>query len=857
VELTDGSGLAALVLAEAPGVAIVVFDRGLRVRLVGGDALGVDLDGRDELVGRRVRDVLPAQLALAATPHCRSALVGRESTCAVGSPDGLTALVLQTKPLRSETGEIIAGIAVVRDVSPAEGSPDAIVAEIVTAGRSDPLRFQPPALHAETVARHTLLVRVETAGAQAVLMTAPAGFGKTTAAAQMAAAAPRSAWITLEERHDDPSVLAGTILAAVASIEGVRPLAAGASGTTGLELLTGALSDCPTRFVLVLDDAHHLHTRGALDVVAGVMESVPRGSLLVIASQTELDLRHGALVAGRSLLQLRAADLAMSAAECAALVAGRGVDISTEDVAALVRRTDGWPVGVSLLTAAMAEKGAAARPDDIGGWEPSVAAYLRDAVLESLPEDSRKFLLGSSLIEELSGPLCDAAMGRGGSGRILRRLAGGNVPMTAVDQRGREYRLNPLLREMLAQELTADDPDVAARLHLRASAWCEEHGEMERAIHHIREAGAIGRAGELVAQALPGYVFSREHPIADLVREFGPDELRREHHLALARGWDALCSGAVEATTYWAAVAEGTLARADGDAPDSVSGPLALLRAAAAAGGVAEMAHQAELAYGIEAPDSPWRPLACYLDGAAAEVMGDREHARARLREGEQLAAIGAPNLRPQILAQLSLLALSDDDPEASRELAAAADALMYEHGLEGATGSAIVEALSALGLAKDGNEARARDRLDRAAAELAAPGWMPCWMRAQTQIVLGQAHLQLGDAPVARNLERAARRAVHEGARDAPALRERLASLRATLDAFPSVSIPGSGHLTTAELRVLRYLPTHLSFRQIGERLYLSRHTVKTEAISAYRKLGVNSRSDAVRKAQELGILE
>ena len=70
-------------------------------------------------------------------------------------------------------------------------------------------------------------------------------------------------------------------------------------------------------------------------------------------------------------------------------------------------------------------------------------------------------------------------------------------------------------------------------------------------------------------------------------------------------------------------------------------------------------------------------------------------------------------------------------------------------------------------------------------------------------------------------------------------------------------MSVPGSGHLTTAELRVLRYLPTHLSFRQIGERLYLSRHTVKTEAISAYRKLGVNSRSDAVRQARELGILE
>jgi LuxR family maltose regulon positive regulatory protein len=133
----------------------------------------------------------------------------------------------------------------------------------------------------------------------------------------------------------------------------------------------------------------------------------------------------------------------------------------------------------------------------------------------------------------------------------------------------------------------------------------------------------------------------------------------------------------------------------------------------------------------------------------------------------------------------------------------------------------------------------------------------MPSWRRAQTQIVLAQVHLQLGDAPAARRLERMARRAIQDGAQDATVLRRRLTSLKATLDAFPAVSISGSGHLTTAELRVLRYLPTHLSFRQIGERLYLSRHTVKTEAISAYRKLGVNSRADAVRKAQELGILE
>jgi LuxR family transcriptional regulator, maltose regulon positive regulatory protein len=849
-ESTDDDRLAMRALEELPGVAVVVFDRALRVRLAGGDALAAGTDGPDALVGRRVRDVLPAEVALAATPHCRSALAGRESTCAVRSPDGKRAFVVQTKPLRAESDEVIAGLAIARDVSPT-------AADVVPAGGSEGLRFRAPELRAEAVPRRALLVRVETTDAPVVLMTAPAGSGKTTAAAQIAAAGPCCAWIPLEKRHNDPAVLTDTLLAATASFDGREPPGAGSADADGLEAVTEALRTCPARFVLVLDDAHQLHSRAALDIVAGAMRSVPSGSRLVIASRTELDLHHGSLVAGRALLHLRAPDLAMSAAECAALATGAGMEIPARDVEELARRADGWPAGVSLLAAALAERGAGASLGDVGGWEASIAAYLAEEVLHRQPEDVRRFLLESSVIEKLSGPACDAVLERSDSGRILRRLARGNVPMATVDERGPQYRLNPLLREMLTQELRGSDPSAVTRLHLRASDWFEQHGDMEQAIHHAREAGAIDRAAELVGRALPDYVLSRTRRIADLVGEFPAAELRREHHLALARGWDAVCSGSAEATTYWVAAAEGALTRLDARARDSATGPLALLRAAAAVGGVSDMADEAEHANRTEAPGSAWRPLACYLEGAAAELLGDRGRARTRLREAEQLASIGAPMLRPLILAQLSQVASDDDDAEGSRELAASADAVIYEHGLEDAAGGAIVEALSALDLAKDGHEAKARDRMDRASAKLAKPGWMPSWRRAQTQIVLAQAHLQLGDAPAARRLERMARRAIQEGAQDATVLRRRLTSLKATLDAFPAVSISGSGHLTTAELRVLRYLPTHLSFRQIGERLYLSRHTVKTEAISAYRKLGVNSRADAVRKAQELGILE
>ena len=115
------------------------YDRGMRVRLAGGGALGVEANAREDLVGRRVRDVLPAEIALAATPHCRSALAGRESSGSVRSPDGRTAFVLQTKPLRSEAGDVIAGLAVARDVSTAEDTPRAGVPD-----GPDASRFRPP-----------------------------------------------------------------------------------------------------------------------------------------------------------------------------------------------------------------------------------------------------------------------------------------------------------------------------------------------------------------------------------------------------------------------------------------------------------------------------------------------------------------------------------------------------------------------------------------------------------------------------------------------------------------------------------------------------------------------------------------
>jgi LuxR family maltose regulon positive regulatory protein len=549
----------------------------------------------------------------------------------------------------------------------------------------------------------------------------------------------------------------------------------------------------------------------------------------------------------------------MSAAEGAALVAAAGLDLPARDVETLVRRTDGWPAALSLLTQTLKEPGyATVDVADLGDGDRLVGRYAWDEVLAALDPATLDFLLTVSVLDRFSAPLCDAVLAARGSTRTLDRLAQGDVPLVRLDPRGEWLRLNRLLQQVLAAELRRRDPDAERRIESRASEWWEGRGDVEAAVRHARGAGSVERAAELVSRLLPKYVLAGSTPsISTLLDGFAERDLRDAPALAIAKAWESLAAGSLEATRHWHELAERAVAAADGAGPSpDVQAGLALLRATRAADGVAAMAADAALAHTAVSPGSPWRSLAAYLQGVAALLTGDAAVGRTWLREADRLATTDAPALEAVALAHLASLACDDGDLDEARVLAWKADAILHEHGLEEHPGLALVDAVAASLLAKEGNESAARDRAHTATVKLEAMASMPPWMEAHAKLLVGFAQLQLGNAAAARTLEREADEAVRSGAADATALCDRLESLQGTLDAFPAIAIPGAGHLTPAELRVLRHLPTHLSFRQIGERLYLSRHTVKTEAISTYRKLGVNSRSEAVRRAHELGLL-
>lgn len=823
----ESEPLAESVLRDLPGVAVLVFDRTLRVLRTGGDARLREQWVPDVHVGQEAVDALA--LGPDAAPELRAALAGRSGGFEMSSADGHRTFAVTVSPVRSADGAVIAGTA----IATAAGASRHQIPEVVSTRRDD-------AVQARIVARRALMLRLsEAATGRALVVTAPAGYGKTTVIAQWEQTDGRPfAWISLRPTHDDPGALSAAIRAA---------LDAAGVDATGVR----------SPYVLVLDDAHHLRSDDALQVVADAIDATPRGSQVAIASRRELPLRLGRLTAEHDLVRLTARNLAFSAAEGAALLDAAGLDIGSADTERLVHRTEGWPAALALLALRLAEPDCSvADAAAAGACDRAIAEYLQEEVLAQLSAEDLRFLLGIAPLEQFSGPLCDVVLDASGSGEILRRLKAESVPIVPLDTRDEWFRLNGLLRDELAARLARHDPGAARAIHLRASTWWAERGDVATAIEHARLAEDMERVSELVARMLPSCILAAGcGQLERVLSRFGEDELRRRPMLALARAWAGVDTGPAEACHYWAAVAESALALAP--ATDAaVPAGLTLLRAVLAGDGVAAMGMDAVRAVGLEGPGSPWTPLDRYLEGVAAELVGDRQHALHCLEEGERLASIGAPAIRARILAQLALIALDEDDGERSRSLAEHAAAIVAEHALEGRPDLAIVDAIGALTLAKAGHESGARERAARVVEALEERGVVPAWNQAQTRLVLAQARLCLGEGPAARALEREASQAVRDGAADATRLAEELESLQATLDAFPATSIPGAGHLTAAELRVLRHLPTHLSFREIGDRLFLSRHTVKTEAISTYRKLGVNSRTGAVEQARKLGIL-
>jgi LuxR family maltose regulon positive regulatory protein len=710
------------------------------------------------------------------------------------------------------------------------------------------------------VSRTPLVNRLRAAAVPVVMLTAPAGYGKTTLAAQWSERDPRPfAWVSIDETDDDAAVLLGRLGAA---LDAVRPDDGAASSSrrskdwsTELKRLANRLGSTGD-VVLVIDNAHLLRSRNATKTISTLAEHVPPGSALALIGRVGPGVPIARLRAGGKLLELRTADLALNPRESDALLRGLDAALTDDEAADLLARCEGWAAGIRLSALAARDR-AAGEPAQAmpGGDDRFLAEYFRSEFLTPLSPELLTFLRRASVLEQLTAPVCDAVLAEQGSARVLASLERTHLLIAPVDRRGEAYRAHPLFRDLLGRELAESEPELVVELHRRAADWFESHGDPESAFQHAAGAGDTDRMALIVSSiALPAYCQGRIAEVEAWLDEFD-DEARLERYPAVAvlGGWIHALRGRPAAAERWLAAAERGI-ELDGDA--SVAPAISLLHAALCRDGVERMCSDIETALAGLPPDSQWRPTALLLLGCTLVLRGQDDLADAILAAAEESAErLDATDTRIIASSERSLLASARGEHAAAEAHSLRARALAEEFRLDGYTTGALELAASARTSLRSSHWDDARSSLTSAQSLTPLLTEALPWLAVQTRLELTRAYVTLRDAEAAQVLLSE----VLELLRRRPALgvlAEQASELQAEVESMWAASERNGAGLTRAELRLLPLLATHLSFREIGARLYVSRNTVKTQAISVYRKLGVSSRSDAIDHAVRLGLV-
>ena len=377
-----------------------------------------------------------------------------------------------------------------------------------------------------------------------MLVSAPAGFGKTTLLTEWLAAGPAApaderlvAWLSLDRGDNDPASFWTYVIAAlrtVASGVGESALALLQAPRsppieTVLAALLNDLGATAGDIVLVLDDYHVVDARDVQDGMAFLLDHLPPQLHVVIAGRADPALPLARLRGRGELVEIRAAELRFTSDEAAAyLNEMMGLQLTARDVAALEGRTEGWIAALQLAALSMQGR------DDVAGFiagfagdDRYVVDYLGEEVLQRQPEDVQQFLLQTSILGRLSGPLCDAVTGQSGSKAMLAALDRGNLFLVPLDDRRRWYRYHQLFADVLHARLLDEQPDDVPDLHRRASAWYQQNGEPAEAISHALAARDFDRAADLVELAIPAMRRSRQEATVRGWLELLPDEVVR------------------------------------------------------------------------------------------------------------------------------------------------------------------------------------------------------------------------------------------------------------------------------------------------------------------------------------------
>jgi LuxR family transcriptional regulator, maltose regulon positive regulatory protein len=725
-------------------------------------------------------------------------------------------------------------------------------------------KLRHPAGRPGIVARPALINRLSSVEAPVISVVAPAGYGKTTLLAQWVEVwQPRVAWVSADHRDNDPAVLLTYLATAVDRIEPLTPavlrtLARPGNAIAVVPLLASAIGSMRQPMTLVLDDAEVITNRECIDTITELALSFPAGSRFAIASRDTLSLPAARLRAHGGIIEIGADDLAMSEREAAVLLSGAGVGVGAYDVDALVQRTEGWPTGIYL--AALAMRAGSPRAEagySVTGDDRFVGDYLRSELLDRVSRAEVTFLTRTSILDRMCGGLCDAVVGRTGSSRTLESLESRNLLVVPLDRRREWYRYHHLFRELLHAELTRREPELVARLHLGAAQWYEANAMPEAAIDHAMAAGDAGRVARLVLnQMQPVWASGRIDTVLSWM-QWLEGRSGVEHYSGVAAHAALILAllGRPGEAEGWAAAAERDPAA--GTLPDgnTMAATLAYMQALLCRRGVAQMRRDAQLAMAGFSPASPYRATMLHTEGLSHLLDGDLDRADSLLAHAFDVAtSAGAVPFLPVVLAERGIAAIMRDEWDEADAFADQALAFVQDGSLDRYWTSALVYAFVARCALHRGDLQRAREYVARAARLRPLLSSALPVVSAQTLLELARCYISLGDIGGARTVLRQAQDIFNQrpGLGDLP---RQAAELRTRVNSDPA-TMQGASSLTTAELRLLPLLPTHLTLGEIGERLNVTRNTVKTQAIAIYRKFGVSSRRAAIFRMHELGLL-
>lgn len=721
-----------------------------------------------------------------------------------------------------------------------------------------------PTLHQQAVSRSRLAKTLRESTGPLVLLSAPAGYGKTTLLVQALADHPGTvAWVTVDSADNDPLRFWTHVAAAVLG-EGpcldtiATDLGAGESERdAAIDQLLVEIEAISSPVLIVLDDLHEVFAEEILDALGRILANPPANLQVIASTRSDPALPTGRLRAQGRLTEIRASDLAFTVHE-AAEIFGDAAD--QEALQTIVKRTEGWPTAVRLLE--VASTSARTGPDllnDAALGSPDLADFLSAEALGVLRPELQHFLVETASLNDLTPTVCDTVTGRAGSLSLLRELATNQVFTVLIEPASNTYRYHQLFREFLrgkAQELPLAERQARAQ---RAADFYAEHAQASEAIRMSLEAGNDKMAVSLILEfnlpyAQSGWIVT----VFEWLNAFGRDRVAEQPELSLLLAWAFLNMkryGEIEETLGVPALADPTRDSTYG----AVGAQIQAIRSHwnRHVGDAVTSLADAEL--GLTYDDDPGSISNCVVGsarGIAKALLG-----LDATPDFERSVSVGLTHsIDSSAMVGYSGLALqASRDPERVDEAAALADqalAFCTTPALTNFHQPVIPLVVKARASRADGRVGDAAG-FARDALTVANEGHEPLFAVLALVELARISHLE-NNVEACRVHLREAEALLSEGAG------QHLAELvRTARNETRFVSLEGrddlplgANELTDREMGVVRLLPHGLSRKELAEQLFISENTLKTHLTSIRHKLGVSGRADIAARATELGII-